>query len=86
MPDIDISWFSTKYLAKQYFYYKGVTESEKTELEAKMKSINRAYKVLNDTYNRRTYDAGLEYDDIDVDDFFDSDTRWWYILLFQSFQ
>jgi len=51
-----------------------VTDSEKTELEAKMKSINRAYKVLNDTYNRRTYDAGLEYD-IDVEDYLDSDTR-----------
>jgi hypothetical protein len=39
-----------------------------------MKSINRAYKVLNDTYSRRIYDAGLD-DESDVEAYFDSDTR-----------
>ena len=51
-----------------------MSESEKTELEAKMKSINRAYKVLNDTYSRRIYDAGLD-NESDFEDYFDSDTR-----------
>ncbi len=56
-----------------YFPWTGVAESKKTELETKMKAVNRAYKVLTDTYSRRSYDAGL-YNKSNFADYFDSDT------------
>ena len=49
-----------------------MSESRKTELETKMKAVNRAYKVLNDTFSRRVYDAGL-YNKSNAANYFDSD-------------
>ena len=40
-----------------------------------MKTINRAYKVLNETYSRRIYDSGRNFNgESDIEDYFDSDT------------
>ena len=49
-----------------------MADSQKSELETKMKAVNRAYKVLNDTHSRRVYDSGL-YNKSNVADYFDSD-------------
>jgi len=58
-----------------WIFLQGVSDAEKTELEAKMKTINRAYKVLNETYSRRIYDSGRNFNgESDIEDYFDSDT------------
>ena len=60
-----------------------MADSQKSELETKMKAVNRAYKVLNDTHSRRVYDSGL-YNKSNVADYFDSDaSRLANILIFK---